>query len=122
MDHLLRCFFSRLEETDSSIDTDATPSSTFRNFLSLSAVTDADPLEDIASSPISSRNGQPGVGEDLGDEGRDTRLCFEDVILPPRRGNGAVNEKVEEGAQSVLVEAWGSSMAMVDLKTRSMPL
>ena len=77
-------------------------SSTFRSFLSLSE--DTTPLEDIASRPISSRNGQLGVGENLGDEGKDTRLCFEDEILP-RSGNGAVNEKVEEGALRLLVEA-----------------
>lgn len=71
---------------------------------------------DMASNPISSRNDQPGVGEALGDEGNDTLLCLEDVILLPRRGNGAVNEKVEEGALSLLVEAWGSSVAMLNLK------
>jgi hypothetical protein len=100
------------------METDVTSSSTLRSLLSLSAVTDAEPLEDIASNPISSRNGQPGVGEALGDEGRDTLLCFEEEILLPRRGNGAVNEKVEEGALSLLVEAWGSSVAMLNFKRR----
>jgi hypothetical protein len=112
MVHFLRCLFSWLAVGDSSTDPAATSRSTFRNFLSLSEVTDAAAPEDIASKPISSRNGQPGVGENLGEDGNDTRLCFEDVTPPGRRGNGAVNEKVEEGALSLLLEAWGSSVAM----------
>lgn len=90
--------------------------------MSLSPPTLAEVLADIASSPISSRKGQPGAGERRGDEGKETRLCLAEECPPLRRGKGAVKEKVEDGmGLREAVEGWGSSVAMVHLGYEANP-
>ena len=111
--HFLRGFFSCTSEGISSRDASTMSSSTLFSLLSLSDATGAPPLADMASRPISSRKGHSGAGINLGEDGKDTRLCLAVEVLPLWIGNGAVKEKVDDGALRLLHEALGSSVAMV---------
>jgi len=118
--HFLRGFFSTREGIESRSFGSPEVASVLGGLFALSEATELVPWADIASKPISSRNDQPEAGVNLGDEGKETRLCFPGLAPPLRGGKGAVKEKVEEGMGLLeLDEGWGSSTAIVHLEYES---